>query len=115
MKILLLFGFLFYFTPASVLSFQPAAICSHFIRLKNDVLVQICRQGKLHYLSFRFRNDPGQKQITDIRFEVNASDMQALSGDRVKTISIMFNSKQYAFELNPGDGTRLERLCAAVR
>ncbi len=115
MKILLLFGFLFYFTPASVLSFQPGTICSHFIRLKNNVLVQVCRQCKLHYLSFRFGNDPGQKQVTDIRFELNASDMQALSGDRVRTISIVFQSKQYAFELNAGDGSRLERLCAAIR
>ena len=115
MKTLLLFGILFYFTPASVLSFQPAVICSHFIRLKNDVLVQVCRQGKLHYLSFRFRSNPRQRQVTDIRFELTASDIQALSGDRIKTVSIVFNAKQYAFELNNGDGARLQRLCAAVR
>ena len=115
MKVLFLFCILFYFKPLTVFSFQPEVVCSRFIKLKNDVLVQVCRQGKLHYLSFRFHNDPGQKQVTDIRFELNASDMQALSGDRVRTISIMFQSKQYAFELNQGDGTRLERLCAAIR
>ena len=101
---------------------QKDVICSQFIRISapakiasisaGAVFIQACREGNLHYLSFRIK-DAAKELI--VRFEVGIRDLKDLSAGRVRNISISFNAALYSFELNKNEGALLERLCAQVR